>query len=141
MSKRAATDAAVVTAKKLKPAAITSFFKKDGVSQSSTPRAAPAPIAKFDKKDWLEGLDAKQRDLLKLEIDTLHDSWLTVLHQELTKPYFLKLKEFVAKERSSHTVFPPEKDVYSWSRHTPFDEVKVVIIGEFKVNMSGAILV
>lgn len=130
MSKRVATDAAVASAKKLKPAAITSFFKKDGVSQSSTPRAAPAPTTPFNKDEWLSGLDAKQKELLALEIDTLHDSWLTVLHQELTKPYFLKLKEFVAKERSSHTVFPPEKDVYSWSRHTPFDDVKVVIIGK-----------
>lgn len=132
MSKRAATDAVTASAKKVKSAAITSFFKKDGVSHSSTPRTA-APVdtsAPFVKSEWLKGLDDRQRNLLKLEIDTLHESWLGVLHEELTKPYFLKLKEFLAKERASTTIFPPEKDVYSWSRHTPFERVKVVIIGQ-----------
>lgn len=116
--------------KKVKSAAITSFFKTDGITQSSTPRAAPTPKTHFSKPEWLKTLDQAQKDLLQLEIDTLEDSWLSVLHQELTKPYFLKLKEFLTKERKAHTVFPPEQDVYSWSRHAPFDRVKIVIIGQ-----------
>lgn len=128
MSKRAAQDVADAAAKKLKPTAITSFFKKDATVTSS-----PKTVSKsspFDKATWLDGLPAKQRDLLKLEIDTLHESWLSALHQELTKPYFIKLKEFIAKERASAQIFPPESDVYSWSRHTPLHKVKVVIIGQ-----------
>lgn len=130
MSKRAATDLAASSAKKAKSAAITSFFKKDGVTQSSTPRAAAEPVKPFDKSAWLDSLSQRHRDLLRLEIESMDETWLSVLHQEFTKPYFLKLKEFVARERASQTVFPPEKDVYSWSRHTPFDHVKVVIIGQ-----------
>lgn len=131
MSKRAAASiTSPDSVKKVKSAAITSFFKTDGVSQSSTPRAAQAPNAKFSKNEWLRSLDQRNKDLLKLEIDTLDESWLSVLHQELTKPYFLKLKEFLAKERSAHTVFPPDCDIYSWSRHTPFDRVKIVILGQ-----------
>lgn len=130
MSKRQAVDAVTSSAKKVKSAAITSFFKQDGVSQSSTPRAAAAPTKAFVKAEWLDTLKTSERELLDLEINTLDDSWLSVLSQELTKPYFLKLKEYLKKERASQTVFPPEKDVYSWSRHTPFDRVKVVIIGQ-----------
>lgn len=132
MSKRAAQTIADASAKKLKPSAITSFFKKDAVVVSSTPRSVTTvPSTPFDKAAWIAKLNDKQRELLQLEIDTLHDSWLSVLHQELTQPYFIKLKEFLAKERKSSTaIFPPEKDVYSWSRHTPLDEVKVVIIGQ-----------
>ncbi|CCG84789.1 protein of unknown function [Taphrina deformans PYCC 5710] len=130
MSKRQAVDTVTSSAKKVKSAAITSFFKQDGVSQSSTPRAAAAPVKKFVKAEWLETLKPSEKELLDLEIKTLDESWLSVLSQELTKPYFLKLKEYLKKERASQTVFPPEKDVYSWSRHTPFDRVKVVIIGQ-----------
>lgn len=132
MSKRAATAIASSpgSAKKVKSAAITSFFKTDGVTQSSTPRTSQPAKVEFDKDEWLQSLDTKHKDLLKLEIETLDESWLSALHQEFTKPYFLKLKEYLAKERSSHTVFPPERDVYSWSRHTPLDRVKIVIVGQ-----------
>lgn len=133
MSKRAATETVSTSAKKVKSAAITSFFKKDGVSHSSTPRtAAPSltPDTPFDKSEWVTQLEPAQKELLALEIDTLHESWLSALHQELTKPYFLRLKEYLAKERKTQVVFPPDKDIYSWSRHTPLDTVKVVIIGQ-----------
>jgi len=53
--------------------------------------------------------------LLKLEIDTLHESWLGALKDELTKPEFLELKRFLKKEaESGKTIFPPSADVYSW---------------------------
>ena len=100
MSKRTAVDAASSSAKKVKSAAITSFFKKDGVTQSSTPRNTQQQQQQtqtpFDRSDWLGALDERQKDLLALEIGTLDDSWLSVLHEEFTKPYFLKLKEFAS---------------------------------------------
>ena len=132
MSSKRAGEAVTGSAKKAKTAAITSFFKKDAVIHSSTPRNAKAAdqTTPFDRDSWLSGLDDRQRDLLRLEIDTLHPSWLGVLHAELTKPYFLSLKEFLAKERRSKTVFPPEEDVYSWSRYTPFESVRCVILGQ-----------
>lgn len=138
MSKRAA-EAAVGSAKKAKTAAITSFFKKDAVIQSSTPRSATKPdaAAPFDRAAWLAGLDDRARTLLALEIDTLDPSWLAVLHGELTKPYFLSLKEFLAKERRAKKVFPPEGDVYSWSRCTPFDSVRCVVLGQDPYHNDG----
>jgi uracil-DNA glycosylase len=66
-----------------------------------------------------------------LEIATLDDSWLGALHEELTKPYFLALKRFLADEKKKKTVvFPPENDIYSWSRLTPLHDVKVIILGQ-----------
>ena len=82
------------------------------------------------KKEFSQRLDSKQLSLLNLELLTMDDSWFTKLQDEFTKPYFLELKSFIQNEQSSHTVFPPPRDIYSWSRLTPFDKVKVVIIGQ-----------
>ncbi|KAF4186307.1 hypothetical protein CNMCM8694_006459 [Aspergillus lentulus] len=53
------------------------------------------------------------------------------LKEELVTPEFLGLKRFLKKEKESGAkIFPPENEIYSWSRHTPLDKVKVVIIGQ-----------
>lgn len=68
---------------------------------------------------------------LRLEIDTMDESWLAALKSELTKPYFLNLKRFLAEEeKRKQVIFPPPKDVYSWSRLTPLPKVRVVILGQ-----------
>ena len=60
-------------------------------------------------------LTDEQKKLLKLEIDTLHESWLGPLKDEITKPEFLELKRFLAREaESGKKIFPPSADVYSW---------------------------
>lgn len=65
-----------------------------------------------------------------LEKETMHDSWHRALQGEFQKQYFKDLKSFLTKEYKSQTVFPPMKDVYSWSRLTPLDKVRVVVIGQ-----------
>lgn len=82
------------------------------------------------KNMFKESLSAYLRTLLALEIDTIESSWFVHLQDEFKKPYFVKLKQFVTKEQQEHTVFPPAHDVYSWSRLTPFDKVRVVVIGQ-----------
>lgn len=82
------------------------------------------------KEDFKQSLSGYLRTLLAMEIDTIETSWFVHLKNEFKKPYFVKLKQFVTKEQQEHTVFPPAQDVYSWSRLTPFDKVKVVIIGQ-----------
>lgn len=127
---------------------ITSFFqptgkisgpaeKKQATEKLSTSKPlttnSPTPklTFKFDKAKWIQSLTPHQRAMLELEIETIDDSWLPVLHTELTKPYFIKLKEFLAQEKKSNAqIFPPENDIYSWTRLTPFDKVKVVILGQ-----------
>ena len=108
--KRKAADAATDAAKKTKVNGnITSFF---GAPKPKEGASAPA---KFDKEAWVAKLNEEQKELLKLEIDTLHESWLPHLKEVLVSPGFLELKRFLKKELDSgKTVYPPMKDVYSW---------------------------
>lgn len=104
--KRKATELAVANAKKPKAdGSITSFF--------GAPKAAGKP--NFDKEKWVSSLTDEQRELLKLEIETLHESWLAHLKEEVVSPSFLKLKRFLKKElEDGKDIFPPQADVYSW---------------------------
>ncbi len=61
---------------------------------------------------------------------TIDSSWQQVLGEEFEKPYFKNLVEFVRQEYEANRCFPPGKQIFSAFDHTPFDEVKVVIIGQ-----------
>ena len=121
--KRKAADIVAAEAKKPKAnSSITSFFgPPKTVSTSSTNPSkdstdpAPAPAVKFDKEKWVAGLSEEQRALLKLEIETLDESWLAVLKEEITTKSFLDLKKFLKSEaEAGKKIFPPSQDVYSW---------------------------
>jgi uracil-DNA glycosylase len=124
--KRKAADLAAEAAKKPKAnGTITSFFgqPKPNPSTSSTNPSQPAssPTApetepsKFDKDAWVATLSTEQKDLLKLEIETLHESWLGVLKDEVVTKEFLDLKRFLKRElEAGKKVFPPSDDIYSW---------------------------
>ncbi len=60
----------------------------------------------------------------------LPDDWQQVLGAEFDKPYFQKLEEFVDAERSTHTIYPPEDDVFSAFQLTPYEKVRVFIMGQ-----------
>lgn len=98
---------------------ITSFFgapkPKEGASAPNASAPPPPPTVKFNKEKWVSSLTAEQKDLLQLEIDTLDESWLAHLKDEVVSPEFLNLKRFLKKEKESKaTIFPPENDIYSW---------------------------
>jgi len=57
-------------------------------------------------------------------------SWRQVLHAELTADYFQQLAAFVAAERAAHQVFPPADEVWTAFQLTPYEEVRVVILGQ-----------
>ncbi|KAJ7090327.1 uracil-DNA glycosylase-like protein [Mycena belliarum] len=62
-------------------------------------------------------------------------SWFRALSDEFEKPYFVKvrysvLKKFISNELKLHTIYPSIDNIYSWSRLTPLDHVKVVILGQ-----------
>ncbi|KAF8756527.1 Uracil-DNA glycosylase [Rhizoctonia solani] len=90
----------------------------------------------FSMDNFIAGLNDEQKKLLQLECETLNKVWFKVLQDELTKPYFIKLKQFLWEEgiKDPETlctkIYPPAKDIYSWSRCTPLGRVKVVIIGQ-----------
>ncbi|MFA7687017.1 MAG: uracil-DNA glycosylase [Moheibacter sp.] len=60
----------------------------------------------------------------------IEPSWKEVLKEEFEKPYFVDLVDFVKSEYKTLTVYPPGNRIFSAFDYTPFDEVKVVIIGQ-----------
>jgi uracil-DNA glycosylase len=60
----------------------------------------------------------------------IHPSWKTLLEQEFDKPYFHDLIAFVRSEYATQTVYPPGKEIFSAFDACPFEDVKVVIIGQ-----------
>jgi uracil-DNA glycosylase len=67
----------------------------------------------------------------------MHESWKRLLADEFTKPYFRDLTEFVRKEREQHVVFPPSNQVFEALRLTPYDEAKVLILGQDPYHNAG----
>jgi len=60
----------------------------------------------------------------------IESSWGKVLEEELKKPYFKNVMVFVKEEYLSSQVFPPSKDIFTAFALCPFDDVKVVILGQ-----------
>lgn len=58
------------------------------------------------------------------------ESWHKHLNGELAQPYFQTLARFVDEERQHHAVFPPEDEVFSALRLTPYDQVRVFLLGQ-----------
>lgn len=129
--KRKAAEQATSDAKKPKNASITSFFatkpasadakaEGSGVASNSANGEISKAAPKFDKEKWVAKLTDEQKELLKLEIDTLHESWLAHLKDEIVTIEFLNLKRFLKSQKEAgKKIFPPMEDVYSWYHAFP----------------------
>lgn len=60
----------------------------------------------------------------------IESSWKAILSDEFAKPYFGQLVRFVHDEYSSGLCFPPGQLIFNAFNSTPFDQVKVVILGQ-----------
>ena len=69
--------------------------------------------------------------------EALPESWRAVLADELTQPYYAKLQTFVSDERAQHPVYPPEGDVFNAFELAPFDQVKVLLLGQDPYHGTG----
>lgn len=63
--------------------------------------------------------------------------WLKVLRPQFEMPYFTELKRFIVQEKQTQTVYPPAKLIFNAFNSTPFDKVKVVIIGQDPYHEPG----
>jgi uracil-DNA glycosylase len=63
--------------------------------------------------------------------------WLHALKDEFSKDYFLKLKAFLVEEKSKFRLFPVGKQIFEAFNLTPFNEVKVVILGQDPYHGAG----
>lgn len=60
----------------------------------------------------------------------IHASWLEALGDEFEKEYIAELREFLREEQRQYRVYPPNSLIFNAFNTTPFDEVKVVILGQ-----------
>jgi uracil-DNA glycosylase len=68
----------------------------------------------------------------------LEASWHRKLKEEISEPYIKELKAFLEKEKQARkVVYPPEPLVFNAFLHTPYDAVKVVIIGQDPYHGAG----
>ena len=58
------------------------------------------------------------------------NDWDDVLKEEFDQPYFNELIEFVKKEYKEKTIYPKQNEIFNAFRYTPYQEVKVVILGQ-----------
>ncbi len=56
--------------------------------------------------------------------------WNPILRAEFERPYWGELQSYVAAERATHTVYPPHDEVFRALHLTPYDEVRVMILGQ-----------
>lgn len=64
-------------------------------------------------------------------------SWLEVLAPEFENPYFAELKAFLVEEKKHYAVYPPGNLIFNAFNSTPFDKVKVVLIGQDPYHEPG----
>lgn len=68
----------------------------------------------------------------------LHESWKRRLAPEFEKDYFKKLKLFLLEEKKKgHKIYPPGPQIFAALDHTPFDHVKVVLLGQDPYHGAG----
>lgn len=67
----------------------------------------------------------------------LDPSWYAVLQPQFEAPYFAQLKEFLVAERQQYTCYPPGGKIFNAFDTTPFDKVKVVILGQDPYHEPG----
>ena len=60
----------------------------------------------------------------------IEQSWKVVLLEEFNKDYFIQLKQFLLDEKKQYSIFPKGKDIFNALNYTPFNKVKVVILGQ-----------
>ena len=67
----------------------------------------------------------------------IEESWKQLLTDEFNQPYFEELSDFVRKEYATYEVFPKANQIFRAFEECPFDQVKVVILGQDPYHTKG----
>ena len=67
----------------------------------------------------------------------IEESWKKILAEEFEKPYFAELVSFVKTAYRNGVVYPPPGKIFNAFNRTPFDKVKVVILGQDPYHEPG----
>lgn len=65
------------------------------------------------------------------------NDWDEALKAEFKKEYFIKIMDFVDKEYSTKTIYPPHEEIFNAFKFTPLSNVKVVILGQDPYHEAG----
>ena len=60
----------------------------------------------------------------------IEESWKEELGSEFDTLYFSELKSFLIEEKKKYRIYPPGSLIFNAFNHTPFEKVKVVILGQ-----------
>ena len=67
----------------------------------------------------------------------IEPNWKKALDREFGMPYFLQLRAFLVEEKKQFTIYPAGSKIFAAFDHTPFDQVKVVILGQDPYHGAG----
>ncbi|MBR2013240.1 MAG: uracil-DNA glycosylase [Clostridia bacterium] len=65
------------------------------------------------------------------------NSWDALLADQFSAPYYLQLREFLKAEYRAGAVFPPPEDIFNALKATPYEKVKVVLLGQDPYHGEG----
>ncbi|MDL2308535.1 uracil-DNA glycosylase [Bacteroidales bacterium OttesenSCG-928-B11] len=68
---------------------------------------------------------------------SIEESWKNELWEQFNAPYFHELKHFLVEEKTKYQIFPPGKFIFNAFNLTPFDKVKVVLLGQDPYHDNG----
>ncbi|XP_046911632.2 uracil-DNA glycosylase-like [Dermatophagoides farinae] len=114
---------------------ITNFFKRKVIDDDESNCKKPCTDVGGDKlvlRPQHDNLKIVQSNNNSRRVASGYISakWYQSFEQEFHKSYFKNLEKFITNERNSHTIYPPENQVFSWSFHCDIDNVKVIILGQ-----------
>jgi len=72
-----------------------------------------------------------------MRVVKIHYTWYDVLKEQFEAPYFDQLKDFLVAERQQYTCYPPGSRIFAAFDSTPFNKVKVVILGQDPYHEPG----
>ncbi|GIV27783.1 MAG: hypothetical protein KatS3mg027_1597 [Bacteroidia bacterium] len=67
----------------------------------------------------------------------IEESWKNILHDEFQQDYFIELKKFLINEKKQYEIYPPGNRIFAAYNYTPFDKLKVVILGQDPYHNPG----
>ena len=65
------------------------------------------------------------------------NDWDSVLADEFSRDYFVRIMDFVNEEYKTKTIYPPYDDIFNAFKLTPLSEIKVVILGQDPYHEEG----
>lgn len=72
-----------------------------------------------------------------MKMVSIGNDWDVLLKDEFTKDYYLKLRQFLAVEYQTKTVYPNMYDIFNALKYTPYAKVKAVILGQDPYHGKG----